>query len=107
MAKIIGINDLDATQLAYEVQRGAKFVMYEYCISVIFMTFKRSSEIYFIRPEDNALVKGLQFSLISFLFGWWGFPWGLIYTPGALITNFRGGKDVTQDVLAYFDQAPG
>jgi len=28
----------------------------------------------------------------SLLFGWWGVPWGPIWTIGALIANFRGGK---------------
>jgi hypothetical protein len=31
--------------------------------------------------------------------GWWGFPWGPIYTIGTFITNFGGGKDVTEIVM--------
>ena len=31
-------------------------------------------------------------STITGLFGWWGFPWGLIYTPRALYDNAKGGK---------------
>jgi hypothetical protein len=103
MTKIIGLDGLDQVQLAYEVQRGAKFVVYQYCISIVILTFKRSSDIYLIRPEDSAVVKGLGFSLASLFLGWWGIPWGPIYTIGAFITNFRGGKNVTQDVMAYLD----
>ena len=35
------------------------------------------------------------YTLVSLVFGWWGFPFGLIYTPMALITNLSGGRDVT------------
>ena len=37
--------------------------------------------------------------MISLVFGWWGFPWGFIYTPMALYTNLKGGKDITKDIL--------
>jgi len=46
----------------------------------------------------------MQWRLISLLVGWWGFPWGLIYTPMTLIQNLGGGKDVTREVLATFTQ---
>jgi len=37
------------------------------------------------------------------LFGWWGIPWGFIYTPMSIISNISGGKDVTQSVLGHFN----
>lgn len=98
--KIIGIEGLDSQQLVLELQQGAKFVIYQYCISVIIVTLKRSSNIYLVRAGESAVSKGLGFSFISLLLGWWGIPWGPIYTIGTFITNFRGGKDVTQEVLA-------
>jgi ATP-dependent phosphoenolpyruvate carboxykinase len=33
------------------------------------------------------------------LLGWWGIPWGPIYTIAAVVTNIRGGKDVTAEIL--------
>jgi len=44
------------------------------------------------------------YSLFSVVFGWWGIPYGPIYTVMALITNFGGGKDVTRDVRALLKQ---
>jgi hypothetical protein len=35
---------------------------------------------------------------LSLLFGWWGLPWGLIYTPLTLWTNLSGGRDVTAEL---------
>ncbi|MFO0757544.1 MAG: hypothetical protein U0359_13695 [Byssovorax sp.] len=98
--KIVGIEGLNGEQLSMELQRGAKFVIYQYCISIFVMTFKRPSDIYFVRAGESAVGKGIGFSAISFLLGWWGIPWGPIYTIGSFITNFGGGKDVTHEVVA-------
>ncbi len=105
MTKIIGFDEIHTgAHLQQELNAGAKFVTYQYVISILIMTFQRSSDIYFIRAEESRLTRGLVFSLISLLFGWWGIPWGFIYTPMALFTNFRGGKDVTAEVLAALQQ---
>ena len=41
-----------------------------------------------------------MFSLLSLFLGWWGFPFGPIFTIWALVVNFGGGRDVTHEVLA-------
>jgi len=98
--KIQGIEGMKYSEMEFEVQRGAKFVYFQYCVSVLILTFKRPSDIYFVRAEENAVVKGLPFTLLSLVAGWWGIPWGPIYTVQSFITNFQGGKDVTQSVVA-------
>jgi hypothetical protein len=98
--KIVGIEGMTGDELQAELQQGGKFVVFQYCISIIILTFKRPSNIYFVKAGESSVGKGLVFSIISLLFGWWGIPWGPIYTVQALVTNFKGGKDVTQDVLA-------
>jgi hypothetical protein len=101
MTKVIGLEEIQTGgHLQMELQKGGKFVMYQYCISLLVITFRRSSDIYFIRSEDNAIVKGLPFTLLSLVLGWWGIPWGPVYTIASVWTNFKGGKDVTQEVLA-------
>lgn len=101
MTKIIGLEEIQTGgHLQMELQKGGKFVMYQYCISLLVVTFRRSSNIYFIRSEDNAIVRGLPFTLLSLVLGWWGIPWGPIYTIASVWTNFSGGKDVTKEVLA-------
>lgn len=99
MAKIVGIENMSIDELNHELQRGGRFVFYEYCISIVIMTFKRTSPVYFVKGGNSAIGKGMGFTLISLVIGWWGIPWGPIYTVGSLITNFRGGKDVTKDVV--------
>ena len=99
MAKIVGLEDIKSDgELQVELQQGGKFVMYQYCISILIMTFKRSSNVYFIRHEENAVLKGLPFTLLSIVLGWWGIPWGPIYTIQSLWVNLKGGRDVTQEI---------
>ena len=95
---IKGIEGLSQQQISDEVQRGGKFVHYQYCISIVIMTFRRPTAVYFVRPGESALAKGMVYSLVSLLFGWWGIPWGPIYTISSLVTNFGGGKDVTSQI---------
>ena len=98
--KIVGIDGMTVGDLAAEIQLGGKFVVFQYCISVIIMTFKRSSNVYFIRSNESAAFKGLPFTLLSLVLGWWGIPWGPIYTMDSIITNSGGGKDVTGEMLS-------
>lgn len=101
MAKIIGLDEIKSGgHLQQEIQQGAKFVMYQYCISLLVITFRRSSSIYFISHDQNAVVKGLPFTLLSLVLGWWGIPWGPIYTVQSIWVNFHGGKDVTKEIVA-------
>ncbi len=102
MAKIKGLEGLTHNDINRELERGAKFVFYQYTISILVMTFRRSSSVYFIKGGESAVTKGLGFSLITFLLGWWGIPWGPIYSIGSLFNNFTGGKDVTASVIASF-----
>jgi hypothetical protein len=99
MATIKNIEGMTVGQLNSLVEQGGKFVMYQYTISVLVMTFRRSSDIYFIRYGDSAAVKGLGYTFLTALLGWWGIPWGPIYSIGSLYTNLSGGKNVTQEVL--------
>jgi hypothetical protein len=97
--KIKNTEGLTIAEIQNEINKGGKFVIYQYCVSIVIMTFKRPTDIYFIRADENPLTKGLPYSLISFVVGWWGIPWGPIYTIGSLIKNFGGGKDVTNEIF--------
>jgi hypothetical protein len=101
MTKIVGMEEIKSgMHLQQEIASGGKFVVYQYCISILIMTFRRSSDICFVPGSESRVLKGLGFSLLTFFLGWWGIPWGPIYTIQSLWTNFNGGKDVTQGVLA-------
>ena len=99
MAKINGIEGSSVADLSEQVGRGGRFVIFTYCVSILIMTFKTPTAIYYIRPGESTLGKALPFVLISMIFGWWGFPFGLIYTPWSILENLTGGRDVTKDVM--------
>ncbi len=98
MQQIIGLDGLEGIDIERELERGAKFRIYQYTISILVMTFKRPTAIHFIKAGHSSVSPGLKYSLLSFVFGWWGFPWGLIYTPQAIFSNLGGGVDVTAAV---------
>lgn len=98
--KILGIKGMTFDEVKAEVDRGGVFVVYEYCISVILFTFRRPSEVYFIKKGSNRYTPGLTLSFVSLVLGWWGFPWGPIYTIKSVLKNLAGGRNVTGDVMA-------
>lgn len=99
---IQGIAGMDAKQIRHEVARGGRFVVFQYAVSALVITFRRSTDVYFVRGGESPVLKGLPWTLLSLFAGWWGFPWGLIYTPMVLFKNLGGGTDVTAAVLGSF-----
>ena len=102
--KIKGIEGMTIACIQDEVSRGGKFVTFSYCVSFIMTSIKKSSGIYFIKSEENGFLNGMPFTVISLLFGWWGIPWGIVYTLECLFNNTNGGKDVTNKVMHYLQQ---
>ena len=100
--RISGLEGLTQAEVAEQLRRGAKFVVFDYVISLCLITFRRSSEVIFVPAGRSAVAAGLPYALLSGCFGWWGFPFGLFYTPLALLTNLGGGRDVTRELAPAF-----
>ena len=105
--KISGIENLSLQQLQDEIRRGGRFIQFTCCISLVLHSFRGSSVVYFIRQDENHLGKSLPWILVSVLFGWWGIPWGFVYTMESLTTNLAGGKDVTSSVMQLVQTQSG
>ncbi|WP_426477569.1 hypothetical protein ACP3T3_20530 [Chryseobacterium sp. CBSDS_008] len=103
MATIKNMGGLTIDQINHELNRGAKFVVFRYAVSIIIITVKNGSDIYFIRADESSAKYSWKYSLLTFFFGWWGIPFGPIYSISSLYRNFAGGKDVTQEVLNHFN----
>lgn len=99
MASIKNLEGVTYDELNREIQQGAKFVSFRYTISILIMTFRRGSDIYFIRSGESGLKFSLPYTLLTLLFGWWGIPWGPIYSIASIVQNLSGGKDLTGEVL--------
>jgi len=103
---VVGLGNVSPAQLRAEIHAGSRLVVYHYCVSIIVVTMKEGSSIYVIRPGDSAFTKGLPFSLCSLILGWWGIPWGPIWTISTIVRNCRGGLDVTADTLRRITSQP-
>uniref|UniRef100_UPI00404AC75F hypothetical protein n=1 Tax=Flavobacterium sp. TaxID=239 RepID=UPI00404AC75F len=103
--KINNIEGLSVSQINTLVRNGGKFVIFPYTVSFVLMTLRRNSDIYFIKPDDVSIKYSYPYVLINFFIGWWGIPWGPIYTIGAIYRHLSGGKDVTEAVMSSLVQS--
>ncbi|HEY0264634.1 MAG TPA: hypothetical protein VGC07_08925 [Granulicella sp.] len=103
---IQAIRTLPPTELSFELQRGGRLVVFQYCVSILVMSFRRNSSVQLIKAGESATSRHLPYSLLSFFLGWWGIPWGFIYTPQVLYRNFNGGVDVTGAVIQALQRMP-
>ncbi len=103
--QIIGTRGLSNDDIAREIEHGARFIVYTYAISIIVLTFRRPSSIVFVKAGESRFIKGLKYSLATIVLGWWGFPWGPIYSIGAIGKNSIGGNDVTPAILDRMGRA--
>ena len=69
-------------------------VRFEYCISLIVLTWRRESEVVAIGARQKKWFASLPYCLITLLFGWWGLPWGFVLSPIVIWRNLKGGRPV-------------
>lgn len=100
MAEIKGISGMTPGEISFELNRGAKFVIYRYCISVFVLTMVESTDVYLIRSDKSRIIKGFPWILLTLFAGWWGIPWGPIRTVQTLWINLHGGINVTAEIAA-------
>jgi hypothetical protein len=95
------INDqLTLEEIHTQVQNGARFKIFPYCISVfIAITLKRLSPAILITSAQQEQFYKKKYNRISYIFGWWGIPWGIQYTLNYSRLNNKGGIDVTDEIM--------
>ncbi len=97
---ISGLEGLTDDEIVRELNGGARFVVYRSCLSLIILSFRLDSPVHFVRANESTVWHGMYYTMISLAAGWWGIPWGPIWTVACVATNLAGGRDVTTDVLA-------
>ena len=91
---------LTLEKLQIEINNGSKFIVFQYCISLIFVvTLRRFSTAFLIKPNTSISKYKINYNIITILFGWWGFTWGPIYSVKSLSLNRKGGLDITKDIM--------
>jgi len=101
---IKGVEGMSRQDIEREMERGGRFIMFQYCISIVLVTFRRPSHIFFVPGGSSRVMKGLPYTLITLFLGWWGAPWGPIYSFQVLVSNLKGGKDITDEVWASLNK---
>jgi hypothetical protein len=77
---------------------------YHVVMSLIVRSFRFPTRLYVI-GHDAGFDKGLLFSLPSLILGWWGIPWGIIWTISSVLTNIAGGEK--QSVRQLIEELTG
>ena len=95
---IRGIEGMSDADILAEVQKGGRFV-YMYCFSVLVLTFRRGTDVYFLKAGESGFKHSMGWTAMTLFLGWWGVPWGPIYSIQCLYTNLRGGRDVTNEIV--------
>lgn len=103
MAIIKNTEGLSTDRMNEELRKGAKFVVFSYTISVIVITSRRTSDIYFIKAGEACSKYSWKYTLLTLFFGWWGIPFGPIFSLVSFYKNFTGGKEVTREVLNHIN----
>ncbi|AYL96958.1 hypothetical protein [Mucilaginibacter celer] len=73
------------------LNKGGKIVIYGYCISLIALTYRLISPPHLIRPGESQSKFKRHYNTLSLIFGWWGFPWGPIYSIDMIKVNAKNG----------------
>jgi hypothetical protein len=81
--KIHGIEGMTTNEINEELHRGAKFVLYQYCISVLVMTFKRGTDVFSSNWAKVPLVKAWDGPFLRFSWAGGEYP-GAQYTQLAV-----------------------
>lgn len=98
--KIQGAAGMPPEYVRDEINRGGRLIVYSYCLSAVVLTVKRPTGIHLIRGGLSPAAGSWPYVLLSLVFGWWGIPWGPIYTVECIYRNLSGGVDVTDEVMA-------
>lgn len=66
-----------------------RYVIYQHVRSFLVITQRGGIQGVFC--SDCGAKRALKASALTWFLGWWGFPWGLIYSPRAIFLNMLGG----------------
>ncbi|PIF31515.1 hypothetical protein CLU81_2008 [Flavobacterium sp. 9] len=81
---------------------NVKYRTYKTSINIFFFSFYSNSKVYEISNGRSTILPGIKYSVLTILFGWWGFgwPWKKVKeiknSMIALHINFDGGEDYTK-----------
>jgi hypothetical protein len=87
-------------ELMLDIDKGWKFVVFSYVFSIIILTFKRPTQMYYIKSQEWALKRSFPYIISTSLLWWWWVPWWPIYSIWSLYDNLRWWTNVTESILS-------
>jgi len=64
---------------------------YQFCMSFLLVTFRQQTGFVLDQSSNRSLVNIIS-TIVTIIFGWWGIPWGPIYSVQTIFRNLRGGN---------------
>jgi hypothetical protein len=87
-------------ELEERVMRGYRFMTIPYVVSVMILSFRRSmGGVHEVNTGEWPMGQVIGATFITCLFGWWGIPFGILWTILSLFYLWRGGRDCTREIL--------
>ena len=83
-------------------ENNIKYRTYKTSINILFFSFYSNSKVYEISNGSSTILPGIKYSVLTILFGWWGFGWPwekfkkIKNSMVALHINFDGGEHYTK-----------
>lgn len=105
LQKIYIGRELTLAELKAEVAAGSRFLVFSYCISLfLVVSLRRFSTAFLVAPNTSHRSISWRYNILTLAFGWWGLPYGPIFSIRALRINAMGGIDATEDVMLNIDK---
>ncbi len=76
----------EAEYRGVKISAGSEVITFDLAFSVVVASFKGRSQM-FVVGQHCLWPWRIAYTLLSFVFGWWGVPWGPIYTVQSLHAN--------------------
>jgi hypothetical protein len=87
-------------ELVCQITNGGRFVTFPYVVSIVIFTFQRNlSGVKLVRTGNWPMHEVISATIITSLAGWWGLPFGPIYSILSLYHLWHGGRDATKEIL--------
>lgn len=92
-------------EMLKRIEVGAKLVMFRYIVSVPLLgSYDIDSDVYYVRSNEEAVAIGKKFTRITRWFGWLNPSTNIQQSMNAIKLNKRGGRDMTEDILANLNE---
>ncbi len=82
-----------------------EITQYQVALSFLIVSIKVPSR-FLIAGDTSKTAIAWSYTIASVVFGWWGIPWGPVYTIQSVFRNLKGGhKQKVWDILAIIQKS--